>query len=67
MLEYGDTVYQQVIEKDAMISETFEQADTKFNVAFELTTLYNFSENINIDHFGFIELEASIFTTIRGA
>ena len=57
MLEYGDTVYQQVTERDAMKGETFAQVDTGFNVALEVTTLYNFNPVIKIDHFGFIELD----------
>ena len=67
MLDFGDTTYQQVTEKDVMIGETFKQEDTEFNVAFEVTTLYNYSPNIKIDHFGFIELNASIFTKNKGS
>ena len=49
-----------------MIGETFLQLDTNFNVAFEITKLYNFGSDIKIDYSGYIELEVYLFSNNNG-
>lgn len=46
-----------------MMGEVFRQNETNFNAAFEVTTLYKFSDNITIDYTGYIELEANLLTS----
>ena len=40
-----------------MIDQTLLQKDTNFNVAFQVTKMYDFEEDISYDYFGYLEFQ----------
>ena len=46
-----------------MFGEVLMQNETNFNAAFEVTTLYNFGDDIKTNYTGYIELGVYSFAT----
>ena len=61
MLKYGDTVYAAIIEKEQMVGESLLQKDTNFNVAFQVTGLYDFDLVRKFNYSEYLQLDAYMF------